>query len=49
LTGFELDDDVIGRPVDVAEGADGAIYVSDDFAGVIWRVHATSASEPSGS
>ena len=33
-TGFERDDDVIGRPVDVAEGADGAIYVSDDYAGV---------------
>jgi len=38
VTGFELDDDVIGRPVDVAEGPDGAIYVSDDYAGVIYRV-----------
>jgi len=38
MTGFELDDDVIGRPVDVAESPDGAIYVSDDYAGVIWRV-----------
>ncbi|MEE9278840.1 MAG: PQQ-dependent sugar dehydrogenase [Myxococcota bacterium] len=37
LTGFELDEDVIGRPVDVAQGPDGAIYVSDDFAGVIYR------------
>ena len=33
LTGFEVDDDVIGRPVDVAEGPDGAFYVSDDYAG----------------
>jgi glucose/arabinose dehydrogenase len=37
-TGFETDGDVIGRPVDVAEGPDGAIYVSDDFAGVVWRI-----------
>ena len=36
--GFEEDEDVIGRPVDVAEGPDGAIYVSDDYAGVIWRI-----------
>ena len=38
LTGFELDDSVIGRPVDAELGPDGAIYVSDDFAGVVWRV-----------
>lgn len=38
LTGFELDEDVIGRPVDAAVGPDGAVYVSDDYAGVIWRV-----------
>jgi glucose/arabinose dehydrogenase len=42
LTGFEVDEDVIGRPVDVAEGPDGAFYVSDDYAGVIYRV----AAEP---
>jgi glucose/arabinose dehydrogenase len=38
LTGFERDEEVIGRPVDVAEDADGVIYVSDDHAGVIWRI-----------
>ena len=38
LTGFELDEDVIGRPVDVAEGPDGAFYVSDDYAGLVYRV-----------
>jgi glucose/arabinose dehydrogenase len=38
LTGFELNEDVVGRPVDVLEGPDGALYVSDDFAGVIYRV-----------
>jgi len=29
---------VIGRPVDVAEAADGTLYVSDDYAGVVYRV-----------
>ncbi|TNE62360.1 MAG: sorbosone dehydrogenase family protein [Alphaproteobacteria bacterium] len=38
LTGFEKDEDVIGRPVDVQQGPDGAIYVSDDYAGVIYRI-----------
>jgi glucose/arabinose dehydrogenase len=36
--GFELDEDVIGRPVDVVEGPDGALYISDDYAGAIYRV-----------
>lgn len=38
LTGFVRDENVIGRPVDVAEGPDGAFYVSDDYAGAIYRV-----------
>jgi len=38
LWGFLENEDVIGRPVDVAEGPDAAIYVSDDFAGTIYRV-----------
>jgi len=38
LTGFELNEDVIGRPVDVLDGPDGALYVSDDFAGAVYRV-----------
>jgi glucose/arabinose dehydrogenase len=37
IAGFEIDGDVIGRPVDVAEGPDGAFYVSDDYAGRIYR------------
>ncbi|ADJ29757.1 PQQ-dependent sugar dehydrogenase [Nitrosococcus watsonii] len=37
-TGFEIDGNVIGRPVDVAEGPDGAIYITDDFTGSIYRV-----------
>jgi mono/diheme cytochrome c family protein len=49
LTGFNRDDDVIGRPVDVIEGPDGAIYVSDDYGGAIYRVvkEGTSAARPS--
>jgi mono/diheme cytochrome c family protein len=53
LWGLELDDDVIGRPVDVIEGPDGAFYVSDDYAGTIYRVaygeaatNTTTALEP---
>ena len=38
LTGFNVDDDVIGRPVDVVEGPDGTFYISDDYAGAIYRV-----------
>jgi len=38
LTGFEKDDDVIGRPVDIEQGPDGALYVSDDYAGVVYRI-----------
>ncbi len=36
--GFERDDQLIGRPVDVAEASDGTIYISDDYAGAIYRV-----------
>ncbi len=38
LIGFERDEDVVGRPVDVVVGPDGAIYVSDDMAGAIYRI-----------
>lgn len=38
LTGFNHDGTISGRPVDVAQGPDGAIYVSDDYAGAIYRV-----------
>ena len=46
VVGFELDEDVIGRPVDVAEGPDGAFYVSDDYAGAIYRVACTGGVRP---
>jgi glucose/arabinose dehydrogenase len=38
LMGLEQDQNVIGRPVDVAEAADGTIYVSDDYASSIYWV-----------
>ena len=40
LTGFLSDAGIIGRPAFVTEGPDGAIYVSDDYAGVVYRVSA---------
>jgi glucose/arabinose dehydrogenase/mono/diheme cytochrome c family protein len=46
LSGFLTGDDVIGRPVDVAEGPDGAIYVSDDYAAAIYRITRSDASHP---
>src|SRR5262249_51614097 len=37
-TGFMVDEQVFGRPVDVAVGPDGALYLSDDFTGSIYRI-----------
>ena len=44
VSGFLLEDEVVGRPVDVAEGADGAVYVSDDYAGAVYRIAAAGAA-----
>jgi glucose/arabinose dehydrogenase len=41
MTGFNLDDDIIGRPVDIIEGPDGSFYLSDDYAGAIYRIAPT--------
>ncbi len=38
LKGFLSDDGVLGRPAGVAQGPDGAIFITDDYAGVIYRV-----------
>jgi glucose/arabinose dehydrogenase len=38
VSGFERDEHVIGRPVDVVEGPDGSIFLSDDMAGAIYRI-----------
>jgi glucose/arabinose dehydrogenase len=41
LTGFlGSDGAVLGRPAGVTQGVDGAIYVTDDYAGVVYRVTA---------
>jgi glucose/arabinose dehydrogenase/quercetin dioxygenase-like cupin family protein len=40
LTGFLNGDSVSGRPVGVVTGADGALYVSDDNRGFVYRVFA---------
>jgi glucose/arabinose dehydrogenase len=37
-TGFMIDEKVTGRPVDVAVGPDGALYVSDDLTGSVYRI-----------
>lgn len=38
LSGFESNGDIIGRPVDIAQGPDDCVYVSDDFSSAIYRV-----------
>jgi len=38
LTGFVVNEEARGRPVDTSVGPDGAIYVSDDYAGAIYRI-----------
>jgi mono/diheme cytochrome c family protein len=46
LTGFLKDDNVIGRPVDIAQGEDGTIFISDDYAGSVFRVTAGDRPAP---
>jgi len=43
LTGFLGKDDLLGRPAGIAQGPDGAIFIADDYAGVIYRVVPASA------
>ncbi|MBM3519588.1 MAG: sorbosone dehydrogenase family protein [Alphaproteobacteria bacterium] len=38
LSGCEVEEDVICRPVDVLEAEDGALFVSDDYTGAIYRI-----------
>ena len=38
ISGWLVGSEFWGRPVDVAFGKDGAMYISDDFAGAVYRV-----------
>ena len=38
ISGFEVEGKVIGRPVDIAESADGTLFISDDFSGSIYAI-----------
>jgi glucose/arabinose dehydrogenase/cytochrome c551/c552 len=38
MTGFLTNGKVIGRPVDVEQDASGALYVSDDYTGTIYKL-----------
>ena len=38
VTGFLSADGVIGRPAGVTQGPDGDIFITDDYAGVVYRV-----------
>ena len=38
ISGFLKDGSAWGRPVDTAFGPDGALYVSDDYAGAVYRI-----------
>jgi glucose/arabinose dehydrogenase len=38
VSGFLVDENVIGRPAELAEDRDGAIYVSDDYANAVYRI-----------
>jgi len=47
MTGFVTKEgDVWGRPVAVAEGLDGALYVTDDGGNCVWRVSYAGAASP---
>ncbi len=36
--GFLEDDQVIGRPVDIAEDDEGTLYLSDDYGGAVYKI-----------
>lgn len=38
LKGFEQNEKVSGRPVDIVESPDGTLFVSDDFSGSIYKI-----------
>jgi glucose/arabinose dehydrogenase len=46
VTGFEKDDDVIGRPADVLVMPDGALLVADQLGGAVYRVSYAASGAP---
>jgi glucose/arabinose dehydrogenase len=44
LTGFLSPDGILGRPAFIEEAPDGVVYLSDDYAGVIYRISHTVAA-----
>ncbi|MEK7515141.1 MAG: PQQ-dependent sugar dehydrogenase, partial [Patescibacteria group bacterium] len=38
ITGWLTNGKLFGRPVDLKFGPDGALYISDDSAGAVWRI-----------
>jgi glucose/arabinose dehydrogenase len=43
ITGFKNEDGILGRPAGITQGPDGAIFITDDYAGVIYRVVAAAS------
>ena len=37
-TGFQVNEAVFGRPVDIIQAPDGTLYLSDDFAKAVYRI-----------
>ena len=46
VTGFIADGKAKGRPVGVAFGPAGALYVADDVGNVVWRIVPSAAAKP---
>lgn len=46
ISGFEVDEEVSGRPVGVAVGKGGELFVSDDYTGSIYRVRYGALAGP---
>ena len=44
LTGCEMKGEVICRPVGILEAADGSLFVSDDYAGAVYRISKSAAN-----
>jgi glucose/arabinose dehydrogenase len=41
MTGFLVDDGILGRPVAITQDQQGRFYVTDDFGGRVYRIQAT--------